>query len=154
MYETMLTRHTCMVVGPTGGGKSVVINTLARSQTRYSISILDSFFQWATLEGVWHPHAVKHQSFICQITEPSNNLSCRLHCLHSCMEKLYIQAISLEIYVCLDQHTPVCVFVWCEHSRTDLSNVSFCQNNSLHSFTEKRNYSCVYMCLLHVAGWV
>uniref|UniRef100_A0A8C3JB17 Dynein axonemal heavy chain 10 n=1 Tax=Calidris pygmaea TaxID=425635 RepID=A0A8C3JB17_9CHAR len=28
MYETMLTRHTTMVVGPTGGGKSVVINTL------------------------------------------------------------------------------------------------------------------------------
>uniref|UniRef100_A0A8C9FK68 Dynein heavy chain hydrolytic ATP-binding dynein motor region domain-containing protein n=1 Tax=Pavo cristatus TaxID=9049 RepID=A0A8C9FK68_PAVCR len=26
MYETMLTRHTTMVVGPTGGGKSVVIN--------------------------------------------------------------------------------------------------------------------------------
>ena len=24
-----------MVVGPTGGGKSVVINTLAQSQTRY-----------------------------------------------------------------------------------------------------------------------
>lgn len=35
LYETMLTRHTCMVVGPTGGGKSVVINTLAQSQTRY-----------------------------------------------------------------------------------------------------------------------
>lgn len=34
LYETMLTRHTCMVVGPTGGGKSVVINTLAQSQTR------------------------------------------------------------------------------------------------------------------------
>uniref|UniRef100_A0A8B9GID6 Dynein heavy chain hydrolytic ATP-binding dynein motor region domain-containing protein n=1 Tax=Amazona collaria TaxID=241587 RepID=A0A8B9GID6_9PSIT len=28
MYETMLTRHTTMVVGPTGGGKSVVINAL------------------------------------------------------------------------------------------------------------------------------
>ena len=34
LYETMLTRHTTMVVGPTGGGKSVVINTLAKSQTR------------------------------------------------------------------------------------------------------------------------
>jgi len=30
-----MTRHTTMVVGPTGGGKSVVINTLAQSQTRY-----------------------------------------------------------------------------------------------------------------------
>ncbi len=29
----MLTRHCVMVVGPTGGGKSVVIETLARAQT-------------------------------------------------------------------------------------------------------------------------
>lgn len=34
LYETMLTRHTTMVVGPTGGGKSVILNTLARSQTK------------------------------------------------------------------------------------------------------------------------
>lgn len=34
LYETMLTRHTTMVVGPTQGGKSVVINTLARAQGR------------------------------------------------------------------------------------------------------------------------
>lgn len=34
MFETMLTRHTTMVVGPTGGGKSVVINTLCQAQTR------------------------------------------------------------------------------------------------------------------------
>lgn len=32
LYETMHTRHTTMVVGPTGGGKSVVINTLRRAQ--------------------------------------------------------------------------------------------------------------------------
>uniref|UniRef100_A0A8D2PF57 Dynein heavy chain hydrolytic ATP-binding dynein motor region domain-containing protein n=1 Tax=Zosterops lateralis melanops TaxID=1220523 RepID=A0A8D2PF57_ZOSLA len=32
MYETMLTRHTTMVVGPTGGGKTVVIKTLCRAQ--------------------------------------------------------------------------------------------------------------------------
>jgi dynein heavy chain len=38
LYETMLTRHTCMIVGPTGGGKSVVINTLAQSQTRLGLS--------------------------------------------------------------------------------------------------------------------
>ena len=37
LYETMLTRHTTMVVGPTGGGKSVVINTLAQAQTRLVI---------------------------------------------------------------------------------------------------------------------
>ena len=37
LYETMLTRHTCMVVGNTGGGKSVVINTLAQAQTRLGL---------------------------------------------------------------------------------------------------------------------
>ena len=37
LYETMLTRHTSMVVGPTGGGKSVVINTLCQAQTRYGV---------------------------------------------------------------------------------------------------------------------
>lgn len=34
MYETMMTRHTTMIVGPTGGGKSVVIDTLCQAQTR------------------------------------------------------------------------------------------------------------------------
>ncbi|XP_035829687.1 dynein heavy chain 10, axonemal isoform X2 [Aplysia californica] len=38
MYETMLTRHTTMIVGPTGGGKSVVINTLAQAQTKLGIT--------------------------------------------------------------------------------------------------------------------
>ena len=37
LYETMLTRHTTMVVGPTGGGKSVVINALARAQTKLGL---------------------------------------------------------------------------------------------------------------------
>jgi len=32
LYETMLTRHTTMIVGPTGGGKSVVMRTLQRAQ--------------------------------------------------------------------------------------------------------------------------
>ena len=43
LYETMLTRHTTMVVGPTGGGKSVVINALAKAQTRselYYVAII------------------------------------------------------------------------------------------------------------------
>ena len=31
MYETMLVRHTTMIVGPTGGGKSLVLSTLARA---------------------------------------------------------------------------------------------------------------------------
>ena len=34
LYETMLTRHTTMVVGPTGGGKTVILHTLARAQTK------------------------------------------------------------------------------------------------------------------------
>jgi dynein heavy chain len=38
LYETMLTRHTSMVVGPTGGGKSVVIDTLAKAQTKLGIT--------------------------------------------------------------------------------------------------------------------
>ncbi|XP_069353306.1 dynein axonemal heavy chain 10 isoform X2 [Eulemur rufifrons] len=38
MFETMLTRHTTMVVGPTGGGKSVVINTLCQAQTRLGLT--------------------------------------------------------------------------------------------------------------------
>ncbi|KAJ3602266.1 hypothetical protein NHX12_030025 [Muraenolepis orangiensis] len=34
MYETMMTRHTTMVVGPTGGGKTVVISTLCQAQSK------------------------------------------------------------------------------------------------------------------------
>ncbi|CAG9765840.1 unnamed protein product [Ceutorhynchus assimilis] len=33
LYETMMTRHSTMLVGPTGGGKTVVINVLAKAQT-------------------------------------------------------------------------------------------------------------------------
>lgn len=41
MYETMMTRHTAMLVGPTGGRKSVVISTVPgpdQAQTR-SVSL-------------------------------------------------------------------------------------------------------------------
>ncbi|KAI9102678.1 dynein heavy chain and region D6 of dynein motor-domain-containing protein [Phlyctochytrium arcticum] len=38
LYETMLTRHTTMVVGPAGGGKSVVIDTLAKAQTKLGVA--------------------------------------------------------------------------------------------------------------------
>eukprot|EP00892_Ulva_mutabilis_P000668 jgi/Ulvmu1/10601/UM065_0057.1 len=34
LYETVMTRHTTMVVGQTGGGKSVIINTLAKAQSK------------------------------------------------------------------------------------------------------------------------
>lgn len=33
LYETMMTRHSTMIVGPTGGGKTVVIQTLQKAQT-------------------------------------------------------------------------------------------------------------------------
>lgn len=38
LYETMITRHTTMLVGPAGGGKSVVIDTLAKAQTKLGIN--------------------------------------------------------------------------------------------------------------------
>ncbi len=34
LYEVMMTRHTTMVVGQTGGGKTVILNSLARAQTK------------------------------------------------------------------------------------------------------------------------
>lgn len=43
LYETMLTRHTTMVVGPTQGGKSVVINTLGRAQHKAFGKITKTF---------------------------------------------------------------------------------------------------------------
>lgn len=33
----MMTRHSTMVVGPTGGGKSVVIQTLVKAQTHLGL---------------------------------------------------------------------------------------------------------------------
>ena len=45
MYETMMTRHTTMVVGPTGGGKSVVISTLCQAQTK-SVSVYITTFRF------------------------------------------------------------------------------------------------------------
>ena len=38
MYETMMTRHSTMIVGPTGGGKTVVINTLCQAQTKLGMA--------------------------------------------------------------------------------------------------------------------
>jgi len=38
MYEVMMTRHTTMIVGPTGGGKSVIINTKANAQTALKLT--------------------------------------------------------------------------------------------------------------------
>ncbi|GAB1860436.1 Dynein heavy chain 10, axonemal [Camponotus japonicus] len=33
LYEVMMTRHSTMLIGPTGGGKTVIIETLCRAQT-------------------------------------------------------------------------------------------------------------------------
>jgi dynein heavy chain len=33
LYEVLMTRHTVMVVGQTGGGKSVILSTLAHAQS-------------------------------------------------------------------------------------------------------------------------
>ena len=38
MYETMMTRHSTMIVGPTGGGKTTVINTLCQAQTNLGLN--------------------------------------------------------------------------------------------------------------------
>ena len=60
LYETMLTRHTTMIVGPTNGGKSVILNTLARSQTKMGcptkLSIINAKAQSVSeLYGVLDP---------------------------------------------------------------------------------------------------
>ena len=46
LYETNMTRHTTMVVGNTGGGKSVVINALVSAQNK-----LGSYYQGAHAES-------------------------------------------------------------------------------------------------------
>lgn len=67
MYETMMTRHTTMIVGPTGGGKSVVINTLCQSQTRFLSWVLHHIcysYSWtATVRA--KPCIQKPQVFSC-----------------------------------------------------------------------------------------
>ncbi|XP_059059014.1 dynein axonemal heavy chain 10 [Achroia grisella] len=37
LYETMMTRHCSMLVGPTGGGKSVILQTLVKAQTNLGL---------------------------------------------------------------------------------------------------------------------
>nr|XP_034835442.1 dynein heavy chain 10, axonemal [Maniola hyperantus] len=37
LYETMMTRHCTMLVGPTGGGKTVIIKTLVKAQTNLGL---------------------------------------------------------------------------------------------------------------------
>ena len=37
LYETMMTRHSTMVVGPTCGGKSLVISSLSQAQTKLGV---------------------------------------------------------------------------------------------------------------------
>ena len=37
LYEVMQTRHTTMLVGQSGGGKSMILNTLAKAQARLGL---------------------------------------------------------------------------------------------------------------------
>ncbi|KAM3960300.1 LOW QUALITY PROTEIN: dynein heavy chain at 89D [Aphomia sociella] len=37
LYETMMTRHCTMLVGPTGGGKSVILHTIVKAQTNLGL---------------------------------------------------------------------------------------------------------------------
>lgn len=37
LYETMMTRHCSMLVGPTGGGKSVILMCLVKAQTNLGL---------------------------------------------------------------------------------------------------------------------
>ncbi|CAB3257120.1 unnamed protein product [Arctia plantaginis] len=37
LYETMMTRHCTMLVGPTGGGKTVILQTLVKAQTNMGL---------------------------------------------------------------------------------------------------------------------
>ena len=37
LYDTMRTRHSTMLVGPTSGGKTVILNTLAEAQTHMGV---------------------------------------------------------------------------------------------------------------------
>ncbi|CAH0724307.1 unnamed protein product, partial [Brenthis ino] len=37
VYETMMTRHCTMLVGPTGGGKTVILQTLVKAQTNLGL---------------------------------------------------------------------------------------------------------------------
>jgi len=43
LYEIMLTRHTTMIVGPTGGGKSVILQTLQKSSGPAFDKVVKSF---------------------------------------------------------------------------------------------------------------
>jgi dynein heavy chain len=61
LFETMGTRHTTMVVGPTGGGKSVIIDTLAKAlkpttgATTCTFVINPKAINLRELYGVLHP---------------------------------------------------------------------------------------------------
>lgn len=58
LYETMLTRHTTMVVGQTGGGKTVIINTLKNAQTRLGMKTTLSVINPKVTDRVSAPHRV------------------------------------------------------------------------------------------------
>lgn len=65
VLQVLMTRHTVMVVGQTGGGKSVILQTLARAQTkmgkRTTMSILNPkvcFTRSHNMCGVQHDYCL------------------------------------------------------------------------------------------------
>lgn len=76
----MMTRHSTMIVGPTGGGKSVVIQTLAQAQTALGLPT---------------------KMFTLNPKVSTNNLLCTVHyvsCAGKRPHKLNLYVLVMEIF--------------------------------------------------------
>ena len=92
LYETMMTRHTTMVVGNTDGRKSVIIDTLARSQTKLGritkLHIVNPKAQTVSeLYRELDPERAIGQTACCRTSSASSTVRCRpiaTRCATSC----------------------------------------------------------------------